>query len=221
MTTAPLLALGLLVGLVLAGAPAVAQQFSADLVTSAAGGAAGKLYVADGKVRIETPDFPDGFFLVDGNAGSAYFIRPAQRVFMEARQSTPLTRILVPLDPDDPCGQWQAMAASTGAAIAGEHWRCDRLGAETVDGRETVKYRALSPQRREHDAWVSPRLRFAVRFDTAHGDAVELRNIAEGPQPPELFAMPTGLRKFDPQRLIDRIKQSDVWVEPEAKARSE
>lgn len=214
MTTAPLLALILLAGSALAGAPAAAPQFSAELVTAGSSGAAGKLYVADGKVRLETPDFPDGFFLVDVNAGSAYLIRPAQRVFMEARQSTPLIRILVPLDPDDPCGQWQAMAASVGAAVAGEHWRCDRLGAETVDGRETVKYRALASDRPEHDAWVSPRLRFAVRLDTAHGDAVELRNIAEGPQPPDLFAMPPGLRKFDPQRLIDRIRQSDVWVDP-------
>lgn len=220
MTTAPLAALSLLAGLALAGAPAVAQQFSADLVTSAAA-AAGKLYVADGKVRIEMPEFPDGFFLINGNAGSAYFIRPAQHVFMEARQSTPLTRILVPLDPEDPCRQWQAMAVSAGAATAGEAWRCDRLGAETVDGRETVKYHVLSPQRREHEAWVSPSLHFAVRLDTAQGGAVELRNIAEGPQPPELFAMPPGLRKFDPQRLIDRIKQSDVWVEPEANARRE
>jgi hypothetical protein len=27
-----------------------------------------------------------------------------------------------------------------------------------------------------------------------------------------LFEIPPGLRKFDPQTLIQRIKQSDVWV---------
>ncbi|MGO8914499.1 MAG: hypothetical protein ACLQJR_01165 [Stellaceae bacterium] len=213
MTAAPLLALGLLGGLALAGAPAAAQHFSADLVTSPAGSATGKLYVADGKVRIETPDFPGGFFLVDGDAKSAYFVRPAQRVFMAARQSTRLTRILVPLDPDDPCGQWQAMAESAGAAASGERWQCERLGGETIDGRETVKYRALSPQHRQHDGWVAPDLRFVVRLETEDGAVLELRNITEGPQPPELFVLPAGYRKFDPQRLIDRIKHSDVWVE--------
>jgi hypothetical protein len=212
MTIAPLLAMVALGALALAGGSAWAQQFSADLVASA-GGAKGKLHVANGKVRIETPEFPDGFFLVDGEANSAYFVRPAQRVFMEARQSTPLTRILVPLDPGDPCRQWRAMAERAGAAAPGERWRCDRLGGETVDGREVVRYRTLWPRQRG-DAWIAPQLRFVVRLETEPGAVVALENIAEGPQPPGLFAIPAGYRKFDPQQLIDRIKQSDVWVEP-------
>jgi hypothetical protein len=29
----------------------------------------------------------------------------------------------------------------------------------------------------------------------------------------DLFEVPSGLRKFDPEALIKRIKQSDVWVD--------
>jgi len=29
-----------------------------------------------------------------------------------------------------------------------------------------------------------------------------------------IVCIPPNLKKFDPQGLIDRIKQSDVWVEP-------
>jgi hypothetical protein len=39
-------------------------------------------------------------------------------------------------------------------------------------------------------------------------------NIHEAPQPESLFVVPAGYRKFDPQQLVDRVRQSDVWVEP-------
>ncbi len=53
---------------------------------------------SDDKVRIETPELADGFFLVDGAKPAAYFVRPAARVFMDARQSSRLTQIFVPVD---------------------------------------------------------------------------------------------------------------------------
>lgn len=208
----PFLTLSVLGALATACDPASAQQFSADLVTSAK--LPGRLYVADGKARIETPEFSDGFFLVDGDTGSAFFVRPAQRVFMEARQSTWLSRLLVPLGPDDPCERWQAMAERAGAAVPDMRWHCDRLGNETVEGRELVKYRVVSPRQRLRDAWIAPDLRFPVRLEAEDGATATLKNIKEGPQPADLFAIPAGYRKFDPQALIDRIKQSDVWVEP-------
>jgi hypothetical protein len=112
--------LGGLVGLGLPGTSGAAQQFSADLVaTLVASGATqttGKIYVSKGKVRTETPDFPKRLFLLDGNAHTAYFVKPAQQVMMDPKQSTWLTQILVPLDPSDPCRQRRAMADIAGAA---------------------------------------------------------------------------------------------------------
>src|SRR5262245_52084211 len=61
------LGLFVIVGVLLGGlTPALAQQFAADLVRqqgSAAAVSAGRLLVAGDKVRIETPELADGFFL--------------------------------------------------------------------------------------------------------------------------------------------------------------
>lgn len=198
--------------------PAPAQQFSADLVRMDAGGAgsrpAGKLNVSDGRVRIETSDLLEGYFLVLGDAGATYFLRPAAKVFMDAKQSSLLTQLLVAVDPDDPCRQWQAAAVIAGAAGPGAQWRCERGGDDTVSGLRTIKYRATSPQGRQHFGWIDPQLRFPVRLQMDDGAVVDVANIAAAPQPERLFAVPAAYRKFDPQQLIDRIRHSDVLVEP-------
>src|ERR1700733_5708726 len=85
------LGLPALVGVLLCGrVPAQAQQFSADLVHARGGreaAPAGQRRVANDRVRLETPELADGFFLIDGARPASYFVRPAARVFMEARQS--------------------------------------------------------------------------------------------------------------------------------------
>src|SRR5258708_36847629 len=84
--------LGLIGALGCGYAPAQAQQFSADLVRATphdgAATSVGKLRVFDGKVRPEMPDFPDGFFLIDGASRAASFALPAERVLVDPRQAT-------------------------------------------------------------------------------------------------------------------------------------
>jgi hypothetical protein len=212
------LALGLLGFAVALGGSASAQQFSADLVTTnvqgRSEGKAGNLYVGDGVVRIEAPDFRRGRFLVNVNAGAAFFVMPASRVFMNAKQSSRLTQILVPVDPDDPCRTWKKMAQFDGVADKGGQWRCERLGTEAVGGRAIVKYLTTSPGGEKDSAWIDRGLKFPVKFKFADGSCIALSDIRRGPQPTALFEIPSDYRKFDPQRLIERIKQSDVWVDP-------
>ena len=194
------------------------HQFSADLVYDNAGSRtaahSGKLNVADRKIRIEPPDLAIGFFIVRGDAAAAYFVKPAQRVFMEAKQSSELTQLLVPVDPDDPCRQWQAMAQIAGVTDQAAAWRCERIGDEAIAGRRTIKHRGISPHEDRYLIWIDPRIDFVVKLEADDGSTVEVANIQEGPQPAQLFEIPAGYVKFDPQKLIDRIKQSDVWVEP-------
>lgn len=208
----------LLCALVSLGASASAQQFSARLVTINAQGrpdaADGQIYVGGGFVRIEIPDFRNGRFLIDVNARTAIYLVPAQRIFMDAKQSSRLTQILVPVDPNDPCRGWQAMARIAGSADRGEQWRCRRLGSDTVGDLVAIKYQAISPQGRALYAWIDPERKFPVKLRYADGSGVALGDIREGPQPAELFAIPADYRKFDPQQLIEHIKQSDVWVDP-------
>jgi hypothetical protein len=198
-----------------ASAESPAQEFSADIVTrDAAGstlGTGARLYVANRKVRIETPEAPAGFFLIDGDAGTAFFVQPAQRVFMDAKQSTRLTQIFVPIDRDDPCRQWRAAANNVGMPGGGDGWRCGRADAG-VGQRGTVEYRVVFPGHESSQRWIDPELEFPVKQRAADGTTTILEHIRIEAQPATLFAVPPGSRKFDPQALIDRIKHSDVWV---------
>jgi hypothetical protein len=206
-----LAALGLLLG---GGAAAQAQQFSADLVNrhGDASEPAGRLIALDDKVRIETPELPEGFFVIDGAKPSAFFVRPAMRLFMDARQSNRLTRLFVPVDPDDPCRQWQVMARLAGVADQGE-WRCERTGEETIGGHRVIAYRAISAARPQFVGWIDPLRRFPLQIETDNG-VITAENIRDEPVAAHAFDIPSNFRKFDPESLLRQVKQSDAWVEP-------
>jgi hypothetical protein len=200
--------------------PIAEQQgptFSADLVTTAAGKHSsvqpGHVAVSNGRVRIDTPEIRGGFFIVDGANRAAWFVRPRQQIFMKAMQSTPLTQLLVPVDPADPCRQWQTMQHVAGVAKTGGDWRCDLVGSEIVEGRETLKYLAVSGRGERSYRWIDRQREFPVKLENPDAAGVVLKNIVDAVQSDELFMIPTTYREFDPQQLIELIKQSDVWVE--------
>jgi len=196
---------------------AMAQQFSAELVArkDETTTSLGTLRVSQQKARIEAKALPDGFFLIDTAKPAAYFVRPAARVFMDARQSSPLTRMFVPVDPSDPCRQWQAIAQLS-APVDLATWHCQRDGAEALAGRDTDVYRVTAPSDSGFVGWIDRERRFPVQVRTADGTVIAADHIRDEPQPAQSFEMPAGLRKFDPQVLIRRIQQSDVWVEQPA-----
>lgn len=195
---------------------AQAQQFSAELTRQTADGnaAAGRIFVSDDKVRLETPEFPGSFFVIRRDRNAAYLVRPGRHEFMDARQSSPLTEIFVPVDPQAPCRQFQAMAEISQRLDGETSWQCRVTGEETIDGRKTIAYRLDASPDRQYAAWIDPRLGFVIRLAAADGTTFTLVHIKEGTQPDDLFEIPAGLRKFDPAHLIERIKRSDAWVEP-------
>jgi hypothetical protein len=197
------------------GATARAQSFSADLVIAPHDGAAavpaGKLYVSRTNVRLETPELADGFFLIDAGAPSAYFVRPSMRTFMDARQSSRLTQWFVPVDPDNPCRRWQAMAKLAGMADTGD-WHCERMGEEKIGDQRAIGWRAIMSPGQEIAGWIDAARKFPLRIKTEDGAIITTENIRDEPQSVQLFEIAAGFRKFDPRILIERIKQSDVWV---------
>jgi hypothetical protein len=212
--------LWLMLGVASAGASGgslPASEFSADIVSRDAGGVSvgsgARLYVANRMVRIETPEASAGFFLIDGAAGTALFVRPTQQVFMDAKQSTRLTQIFVPVDPNDPCRQWQAAAKNAGVPSAGGDWRCGRGDTAIVDGRPSIEYGVVSPDRQWSRGWIDSDLQFPIKLLAADGTTIALEHIRVEAQPASLFAKPPGYRKSEPQALIERIRHSDVWVE--------
>jgi hypothetical protein len=200
-----------------------AAEFSADIVSrDAAGvqvGGAAKLYVADEKARIETPEASTGFFLIDGKRGTAVFVRPTQQIYTDARQSSRLTRLFVPVDADNPCPQWQAAAQNAGVPGAEGEWHCERIEAgtmddrSTTDGHSTTECRVITPKQDSSRRWIDSSLGFPVRVRMSDGASFALENIRIAAQSAQLFAIPPTYRKLDPHALIERIKHSDVWVE--------
>jgi hypothetical protein len=200
--------------------PPWGPEFSADIVSRDATGSVseigGRLYVGAGKVRIESPQAPAGFFLIDGASQRAWFVRSMQRVYTEARQSTPLTQIFIPVDPKNPCGEWQLAAEHAGTPGADAAWYCqrERSGKTTPPG-QPIAYRIAVAAGNASERWIDEALAFTVKVRTPDGVTIALENIRVGAQASGLFALPAGYHELDPQALIDRIRHSDVWAAPE------
>lgn len=196
-----------------------ARQFSADFsetsateVSAHSPTSSGKIYVANSKVRIESSHFPGDYFVVDSQKGTAYLVKPGSRIFMEARQSSPLTRLLVGIKAERPCSEWQRMAIVAGASEQNDHWNCERIGEEKIEGRVVVAYHAQSSGQ-NFVGWIDAILNFPLKIQADKIPTITLSNVQEEPQSENLFEMPGNYKKFDPRDLIERIKHSDVWVE--------
>jgi hypothetical protein len=103
------------------------------------------------------------------------------------------------------------MATLAGVPGQGD-WRCERVGEEMIGGRSTIGYRAVPASGQEFLGWIDPARKFPLRIKMEDGAVITAENIRDEPQPAQSFEMPANLRKFDPQALIQQIKQSDVWV---------
>jgi hypothetical protein len=196
--------------------PAHAAEFSAEIVSRDAAGSPlakpAKIYVSNRVVRIETTEAADGFFLIDADTGVARFILPKLHAIMDARQSSRFTQAFVAVDADDPCRQWRAAATNArGSASAG--WHCEKLEERAADGRNLAGYRVADADAAA-TLWVDAALNFPVKLSAADGSSAALEHIRIEAQPAELFTVPAGFHRFDPQALIERIKHSDVWVNP-------
>jgi hypothetical protein len=214
--TAGGLALGAALALVpVAWAGAPPEEFSADLIQRNATGAQlalAHLYVSHGRVRLETPEASAGYFLIDGELGSTLFVRPAQQVFMDARASSALTQVFVPVDPSDPCRSWRTAAENAGVTDGGAGFHCERTPAADRGAAHTIGYR-LAVAGEASERWFDTELGFPVGYRLSDGTSTRLEHLRRAPQPQELFVIPAGYRASDPRALIERIKHSDVWAE--------
>lgn len=82
-------------------------------------------------------------------------------------------------------------AARTGEAAEGT---CKKLGSKVIGGRSCDEYELVSEGGRKQTLCMDARLHFPLRMGTESGSS-ELQNIAEGPQPDSVFALPPGYTK--------------------------
>jgi len=180
---------------------AIAQtEFSADVVTTKQSGSSVemKLYLGKDKMRIESMDKArenQGVGILNLSTQTMIVLMKQQQKYMEmpAAQS-PGQRLMYNFfqsgDVENACSDWQKIVRNQGGT-------CHKVGHETVNGRNTVKYEGTNSKGESGYFWLDPQLRFPVKWQQKDTTGGELRNIQEGPQPASLFQVPAGYTKFD------------------------
>jgi len=188
-------------GFAIAAGPVVAQQFSADLVHTGRPDKPDKLYVSDGKARLEQATGKT--ILGDAQAKTASMLTPPQKTYIDLPGGGPFA-IFMPADPNNACPQWLEIANLAKANRDAEQWGCKRIGDETVNGRHAIKYQSTSPRGGIDYAWVDPSLKFLIKSRDANGSGVDLLNIKEAAQPESLFQIPADYQKADTQQMMQQ-----------------
>jgi hypothetical protein len=183
--------------LVSVSAAAHAQEFSASLMSTqrAADGTSSEtpvftIYVKANQMRLEqNQDGVRVVILVDKAAHRVTALRPDLKVAVAVADQKiyRLASLLGPRNPSDACAEWVELERQ--AANSATPSNCTRIGPETIDGRETIKYQAGTPVA---TFWVDPKLGFVVRTLSTEGQGLVLRDIHEGNQSPTLFEVPPG-----------------------------
>jgi len=182
----------------------LAQDFSAEVVyvtPSAKGQAAtasparhepSKLYVSKGKMRLETNGLTGTVLLVDNEAHETVALFPTQKAF-QPLASAPSLYFRVD-DAENACADWQNHSD--------RKLDCEKAGHETLDGRDTVKYKnkAVTPASPVSAIWIDPTLNFVIKWEDPDGGA-ELRKITkEENLVSTLFEVPKGYDQMRPKK---------------------
>lgn len=180
-----------------------AQDFSADVVYLPAAGSAAlssgtdgsghnpsKLYVSNGKIRLETHGLIGTILLVNRDEESAYAVFPSRKEYESLARG--LSEYFPVKDVENACPDWQK--------AAGQEISCEKVGDEVIAGRQTVKYKNKNATDFATSAlWIDSALKFVVRWEGANTCA-ELRNIQEGQQAATLFILPSGYSTVQPRK---------------------
>lgn len=183
--------------LLLAATLAASQtEFSADVFENQKpDGPLAKIYFAKDKMRFEPAqkNARGGAFIMDMATQTSTVLMDQQRMYMEMPAQMASQRTAYNFfrtgDVDNACSDWLQMANNKGGS-------CHKLGSETVNGRNTVKYEGTNAKGDTSTVWLDPKLRFPVKWEAKSGGG-ELRNIQEGSQPASLFEIPAGYKKFE------------------------
>jgi hypothetical protein len=183
--------------LMLSAVCALAQtEFSAEVVDTHKQGTTtqSKIYFAKDKIRFDSRDPSNpGAFIMNLSNQSMTILMPQQHMYMEmpadAQEQRQMFSFFKTSDVENACGDWLKLANN-------KRGTCHKLGSETVNGRNTVKYEGTNSKGEASQVWLDPKLRFPVKWQGSSGGG-ELHNIQEGTQPASLFAIPAGYTKMD------------------------
>lgn len=172
-------------------------EFSADVVNDQRPDAQAKIYFGKDKARFEPAKKEargGGAVIVDMVKQTWTVVMDERQMYMEMPPQMAGQRVGYNFfhahDVDDACSEWLQLPQNKGGT-------CHKVGNDTVNGRNTVKYEGTNSKGETGTVWLDPKLRFPVKWLGKNGDGGELRNIQEGSQPSSLFEIPAGYKKFE------------------------
>lgn len=186
---------------------AIAQtEFAADMFESQKPDSQGKIYFGKDKIRFE-PAKKDprggGAYIINLATQTATVIMDQQHMYMEMPAQMAAQRNAYHFfrtgDIDSACADWLAQSWNKGGS-------CHKVGSDTVNGRNTVKFEGTNAHGEAGTMWLDPKLRFPVKWE-GKNNSWELRNIQEGSQPSSLFEIPADYKKFDMGAMMQRQQQ--------------
>jgi hypothetical protein len=149
-----------------------------------------RLYVSKDKMRLETRGFTGTVLLVNGEERTTVALFPIKKAYQPLVSGPP--QYFRVTDPDNACPDWQKAVTSKIA--------CQKVGPETVGGRETVKYQNKNVSDGAPTAvWIDKNLKLVLKWEDSDTGA-ELHNIKEGQQSADLFTVPSTYKLLEPQK---------------------
>jgi len=184
--------------LILAAGLMLAQtEFSAEIVDLQKPDAptTAKVYFGKDKLRIESQNSgarAGGALIMNLATQTSTVLLPQQHMYMDMPAQSQAQRLGYAFfqtgDVENACSDWQKLASNKGGS-------CHKVGDESVNGRETVKYESANASGETNQFWLDPKLRFPIKWQGKNSG--ELRNIQEGSQPSRLFEVPAGFTKME------------------------
>lgn len=178
--------------------PLMAQSdFSADIVSHDQGKDSNRatVYVTKDRMRVESQgqNGREGVFIVNFATQTSDVLMPEHKMYMEmhSNQGPGAQRTWAyfrAADVDNACSDWLKMSARPYAD-------CHKVGNETVNGRNTVKYQGTSQSGEVYTVWLDSKLAFPIKWQGKNGGG-EMQNIKVGSLSASLFEIPPDYQKM-------------------------
>ena len=197
-------------------------EFSADMRVSDGAGRTQTLKLSVGNMRArfdlqKQGDDPSGIgsILINFDHQFIFLLIPQAKLYLQIEGSagTPFYSgawMFRPHTAKYPCNDWVSEADRRGITL-----RCKSGGQDILDGRPTERWDATTPEGGYGSLWYDPELNFIVKVLRTSKSGVqsgyELRNAKQESQPPALFDVPNGFRKFTLTRLADVLAGLGQW----------
>jgi hypothetical protein len=197
-------------------------EFSADMRVSDGAGRTQTLKLSVGNMRArfdlqKQGDDPSGIgsILINFDHQFIFLLIPQAKLYLQIEGSagTPFYSgawMFRPHTAKYPCNDWVSEADRRGITL-----RCKSGGQDILDGRPTQRWDATTPEGGYGSLWYDPELNFIVKVLRTSKSGVqsgyELRNAKQESQPPALFDVPNGFRKFTLTRLADVLAGLEQW----------